>query len=109
MSLINLELQHEKLDKLKRIYEFETGGVEEYIKSQVCIIEDLIEASEQIKLIFPKNIKLSLKIQIDPENSSENLFVVIRSKSTPRESFNKLIEIFEKTDFVGLDITHRPI
>lgn len=90
--------------------------IKTFIFNNPFLISILTEAPNQIKKVFGNKVNMSLEIHSDPEENNKELFVIIRSKFTPKKA-RQLIDRLDDEWFLDqldntqgyLCITEEPI
>jgi len=89
-----------KLTTLSKLYIFSDRNSKteaiQFIKDHPFLFSVLIEAPRHIFSIFGNNIRLYLELHRDPEEDFEGLFIIIKTKRSPKESLNLLDRLDEE-------------
>jgi hypothetical protein len=87
--------KEKEIESLQQIYDIENMTlIRSFLLDNDFLIETLFGARNQIDLIFGPEINLVLEMDVDPEEGSEELFIVIKtslSTKLARNLLNKLV------------------
>lgn len=95
--------------QLKRYYTFKNIEVENFLSKHTELSIPLLEASEQIEMIFSENAaEIYLKVEADPEENFETLFIIIKTNTSPDKSL-ELLNRFDQEWWLDVDNKVRKI
>jgi len=84
-------------DELKNLYILNTPEkVERFICTHEGLTEILSEAYKWIMRIFPNVVNLYLELHQDPEEDSKELFVIVETNLSPKETLDYLNKLDEE-------------
>jgi len=84
-------------NELKNLYIFQAPEeIEKFILTHEGLTEILLEAHEWIMRIFPNVVNLYLELHQDPEEDFKELFVIVETNLSPKETLDYLNKLDEE-------------